>query len=103
MITLIYIITDEYPTFNLTKVVNGVPPKLPENISKLVRELIISCLSSEAENRLSFIEIFEMMKMNNYDLFNDSKDKKLTQKQLKMKEVVEKRIAKIEVFEFHHD
>ena len=102
-ITLIYIIADEYPTFNMAKVFAGVPPKLPENISKWVRDLIISCLSLRSENRPTFAEIFEMMKVNNYDLFSDSKDKKLTPKQLKMKEVIERRVMKIEAFECQHE
>ena len=31
-ITLIYIVTEKYPTFNLKDVVTGVPPKLKEPI-----------------------------------------------------------------------
>lgn len=60
-IILIYIVTDEYPIFNLSKVVTGVLPKLPKKISKWVCELIISCLSKSPENRPTFADIFENM------------------------------------------
>lgn len=32
------------------KVINGILPKLPVNISKWVSELTVNCLSPEAEN-----------------------------------------------------
>ena len=101
-IILIFIITNEYPPFSLKNVSIGIPPKLPKNISKWVHELIISCLSLEHENRPSFEEIFEIMKSNNFDLFSDSKDQKLTSKQQSMKKCIELRIMKIEAFEFQH-
>lgn len=100
-IILIFIVNDKYPTFNLKKVVTGVLPKLPENISKWVRELIISCLSFEPGNRPSFAEIFEIMKKNNFDLFSDNDDQKKLVK-LKTKQNIEARIMKIEAFEFQH-
>lgn len=58
------------------------------------------CLSPEPENRPSLSEIFEMMKANNFDLFNNSKSQKLTVKQNEMKEMIERRVIKIEEFEF---
>lgn len=41
-----------------------------------------------------------MMKANNFDLFNNSKSQKLTVKQNEMKEMIERRVIKIEEFEF---
>ncbi|KAK8892631.1 hypothetical protein M9Y10_029870 [Tritrichomonas musculus] len=101
-IILIFIVTDNYPPFGLKRVLNGVPPSLPENIAKWVRELIISCLSVTADSRPSFEEIYQIMKANNFDLFSDSKNKKLSKKQQMMKEMIESRVMKIEAFEFQH-
>ena len=101
-IILIFIVTESYPPFGLKRVLNGVLPKLPENVTNWVRELIFSCLSVESENRPSFAEIYEIMKANNFDLFSDSKKKKLTRQQVRMKEMIETRVRKIEAFEFQH-
>ena len=101
-IILIFIVTENYPPFGLKRVLNGVPPSLPENIAKWVRELIISCLSVTVDNRPSFEEIYQIMKANNFDLFSDSKNKKLSKKQQMMKEMIESRVMKIEAFEFQH-
>lgn len=38
--------------------------------------------------------------MNNFELFSESKIQKLIPKQRKMKDVIERRMTKIEVFEF---
>ena len=42
------------------------------------------------------------MKNNDYNLFKDNKNGKLTCKQINMKKLIEKRIHKIEAFEFQH-
>lgn len=102
-IILFFIITNKYPPFIMKNVVTGIPPKLPENITKWVSELIISCLSVDPESRPSFTKIFEIMKENNYNMFSDSKDKKLTNKQIMMKKNIETRVLKIEAFEFQHN
>lgn len=101
-ITLIYIVTGSYPKFNLRNISMGILPSLPSTIVNWVRELIIKCISTSPENRPSFAEIFEIMKDNNYDLFNESKNKKLTTKQLNMKQEIEARVLKIEAFEYQH-
>ena len=101
-ITLIYIIAKKYSKFILNNVVNGIPPKLPNKITKWAKELILKCLSKRAENRPSFDEILEIMKNNNYDLFNDKNDTKLTKKQQHSKELIESRIFEIEAFEYQH-
>ena len=100
--TLIYIVTEKYPAFNLKNAVTGVIPKLKSTIIDWVRELIVRCLSFSPENRPSFAEIFEIMKSHNYDMFNDSKNSKLTNLQRNHKEEIEKRILKIEAFEYQH-
>ena len=102
-IILIFIVTNKYPQFSMRKAILGVPPELPENVTKWVCELIVSCLSVDPENRPSFAEIFEIMKENNFDMFNESKNQKLTKKQLSMKENIEARVLKIEAFEFQHE
>ena len=101
-VTLIFILTGKYPKFNILKIAQGVTPSLPSNVPNWVRELINRCLSLSAESRPSFAEIFEIMKLNNYDLFSDSKDQKLTKKQLQLKKEIEERVLKIEGFEFQH-
>ena len=101
-ITLVYIVTGNYPKFNMRNAVIGVLPPLPDTIVSWVRELIISCLSFDPENRPSFAEIFETLKANNYDLFSENKDQKLTTKQQNMKKEIEERVLKIEAFEFQH-
>ena len=101
-ITLIYIITGRYPTFSLKNVVTGTVPSLPSTIPVWVRDLILSCISLSPDNRPSFSEIFNIIKMNNYDFFNDNKDKKLTEKQLNLKKEIEARVLEIEAFEYQH-
>ena len=101
-IILIFIVTNDYPPFSLKNISIGVLPKLQDNISKWVRELITNCLSPEPENRPTFAEIFEIMKINNFDLFSDSKGKKLSSQQQSMKERIEARVMKIEAFEYQH-
>ena len=101
-ITLIYIVTGSYPRFNMRNAVMGVLPQIPDSIKKWVRELIVSCLSFEAENRPSFDEIFETLKTNNYDLFDESKGKNLTSKQKRMKNDIDERVMMIEAYEFQH-
>ena len=100
-IILIYIITEQYPKVNIKNVINGVLPTLPSTIPNWVCELIFSCLSLLPENRPSFAEIFEIMKLNNYDMFRD-KDQKSTAKKQEMNKLIEARILKIEAFEYQH-
>lgn len=101
-ITLIYVVTGSYPMFSMKNVSNGIPPRLPDTIVNWVGELILSCLSASPENRPSFAEIFETLKVNNYDLFSESKDKKLTSKQQNIKKEIEERVLMIEANEFQH-
>ena len=101
-ITLIYVVTGGYPRFNMRNAVNGVLPKLSDTIVNWVRDLIQRCLSFEPEKRPSFSEIFELLKLNNFDLFSESNGKNLTSKQQSMKIEIEKRVLKIEAFEFQH-
>lgn len=101
-ITLIYVVTGGYPRFNMRNAVNGVLPKLSDTIVSWVRDLIQRCLSFEPEKRPSFSEIFELLKLNNFDLFSESNGKNLTSKQQSMKIEIEKRVLKIEAFEFQH-
>ena len=81
-VILIFIVTGKYPS---NKLIKGVLPKLPSETSNWVKEMIISCLSAKPKDRPSFSEIIEIMKSHNYDLFNDSEDKKLNRKQRKKK------------------
>lgn len=53
-------------------------------------------MSAEPENRLSFSDIFEIMDMNNFDLFSENDKEELSKKQQIMKEEIESRILKIE-------
>lgn len=101
-ITLIYIVTGSYPKFSMKNITSGALPSFSGTISDWVRELIVRCLSYEPESRPSFDEIFETLKSNNYDLFDESDGKKLTSKQQNMKEEIEECILKIEAFEFQH-
>ena len=64
--------------------------------------MIKSCLSADPKDRPSISKIIEIMKSNNYDLFNVITEQKLTIKQRKSKENIEARIIKIEAFEFQH-
>ena len=100
-ITLIFIVNDSYAKFSLKNASNGVIPALPKSITSWVHKLIVRCLSPSPDERPSFAEIFEIMKSNNYDLFNE-KCSKLTSKQKQMKSDIEKRILKIEAFEYQH-
>lgn len=100
--TLVNIVTGCYPKFNLRNAAIGVIPPLPNTITNWVRELILSCLSFDAGNRPSFDEIFETLKMNNYDLFSESKGKKLTGKLQNIKKKIDAFVMKIETYEFQH-
>jgi len=93
-VILIFILTGKYPSNALLK---GDLPKLPKDTPEWVCEMIINCLSPKPAKRPSFAEIFEIMEENNYDLFRDSKDENLSRKQR-----IERRINKIEGFEFQH-
>lgn len=101
-ITLIFIVTENYPKFSLRNVSKGIIPPLPARVVSWVRDLITRCLSLDPENRPSFDEIFEIMRENNFDIFNESKGQKLTSMQLSMKKEIEERILKIEAFEYLH-
>ncbi|KAK8864802.1 hypothetical protein M9Y10_010327 [Tritrichomonas musculus] len=101
-IVLVFIVTGSYPKFNLKNVCLGILPPLPDTIVNWVRKLIESCLSTSPENRPSFAEIFDVMKSNNYDLFSENKNKKLTSKEMSMKQEIEARVMKIEAFEYQH-
>lgn len=101
-ITLIFIITDKYPTFSMRNAVMDVIPQLPSSVVNWVRELIARCLSQSPENRPSFAQIFEIMKSNNYDMFNENIPQSLTTRQQRMKKLIEERILKIEAFEYQH-
>lgn len=74
---------------------------MPEPIVGWVHELIIRCLSLSPEKRPSFMEIFEIMKSHNYDMFNDVSAGKEKSSKQNIKEI-ENRILKIEVFEYQH-
>ena len=100
-IMLIFIIADVYPKFNLKNALIGVMPQLPEKIVGWVRDLIVKCLSPSPDERPSFDEILQILKSNNYDLFTE-KSEKLTSTQRKMKDEIERRILKIEAFEYQH-
>ena len=86
----------------MKKVSKGSLPRLSDSIVPWVRDLIVSCLSFEAENRPSFDAIFETLKANGYDLFKEKKGKKLSSKQEKMKKEIEARVLMIEAYEFQH-
>ena len=100
-ITLIYIISSSYPTFSMKNVTKGIPPKMPESIIGWVHELIIRCLSLSPEKRPSFMEILEIMKSHNYDMFNDDSAGKEKSSKQNINEI-ENRILKIEAFEYQH-
>ena len=101
-ITLVFIVTGEYPKFNMKNAVNGIIPPMPDTLIDWVRELIVKCMSLEPDNRPSFEDIFETLKENNYDLFSNSKDTKLTSQQQSMIKEIEERVKIIEAFEFQH-
>ena len=86
----------------MLNIAKGSIPRLPSSFPIWVRELIKQCLSLKPEKRPSFAEIFETMKSNNYDLFSDSKDQKLTKNQLQLKKEIDGKVLKIEAFEFQH-
>ena len=94
-ITLIYIITEQYPDFSLKNIAAGVAPKIKGSVVDWVHELIDRCLSNLPDDRPSFNEIFEIMKSHNCDLFSDNKGGKLSKD-------IENRILKIEAFEYQH-
>lgn len=101
-ITLLFIVTRCYPKYSMRNAINGVPPKIPDTVVGWIKELIIRCISADPENRPSFAEIYEIMKSNNYDMFNETKDKKLSSIQQGQKKEIEKRVLKIEAFEYQH-
>ena len=101
-ITLIYIVTEKYLPFSLKNLSSGVSPKLKGPIVGWVRELIHRCISLSPDDRPSFAEILEIMKSHNYDMFNEIKGGKMTSKQRSQKKEIEKRILKIEAFEYQH-
>ena len=99
-ITLIYIVTEEYPT-NTIQIWNGVLPALPTVVPWVV-DLIHKCLQVSPNNRPTFNGIFEIMQAHNFDLFNETSASKLTIQQQQSKKDIEHRIRKIEAFEYQH-
>lgn len=99
---LIYIATNSIPKYNLKKKITGISPKLPSTVVPWVVELIDQCLQVTAENRPTFKEIFEILKSHTFDLFEETISSKLTAQQKKSKKEIEKRILKIEAFEYQH-
>lgn len=99
---LIYIVTNSIPKYNLKRKITGISPKLPSTVVPWVVELIDQCLQVTAENRPTFKEIFEILKSHNFDLFEETSSSKLTAQQKKSKKEIEKRILKIEAFEYQH-
>ncbi|KAK8888554.1 hypothetical protein M9Y10_033285 [Tritrichomonas musculus] len=99
-ITLIIIVTCSCPKFNLKNSLIVIIRPLPDTIVALVRELIVRYLSQSPEERPTFSEILEIMKSNDYDIFNEKKSSKLSPNQDQMKNEIEKRILKIEAFEY---
>ena len=104
-IILFALFTGKLPKQSLKERLDKVPIKFPKPSSKITKyciSLIKKCTSFNPDERPSFAEIFEIMKKNNYDLFSDRKKGKLTGKKLNMKRFIEKRILKIEAFEYQH-
>ena len=101
-IVLIYIVTDEYPKYNMAKVLTGELPQLPSTVCPWVVELIHQCLQLSANDRPTFNDIFEILKSHDFDLFAESNPSEPTIQQRKSKEKIERRILKIEAFEYQH-
>lgn len=99
-ITLIYIVTEEYPT-NAIQIWNGIWPTLPTVVPWVV-DLIHRCLQVSPNNRPTFNEVFEIMQSHNFDLFNETTSSKLTIQQQQSKKDIEHRISKIEAFEYQY-
>lgn len=72
-----------------------------ESFQNFQKQSLIGFMSPSPDERPSFAEIFEILKSNNYDLFNE-KSTKLTKKQKLMINEIEKRILKIEAFKYQH-
>ena len=101
-IILIYIVSEQYPKYNMRKKLTGVLPTLPSTIVPWVAKLIGRCLQLSPNDRPTFNDIFEVLKSHDFDLFNETKPTKPTMQQRKMKEEIEQRILKIEAFEYQH-
>lgn len=99
-ITLLFLITEQYPKYNLSQLVSGKPPKLIEKVVGWAAELITQCLQALPDDRPSFSEIFETFKLHNFDLFSDTNPMSLSRQQRKAKEDIEHRILKIEAYEY---
>ncbi|KAK8889920.1 hypothetical protein M9Y10_034675 [Tritrichomonas musculus] len=97
---LYFIIKGEYLN-NWSQAREGNAIDLPETVEWVV-DLINKCLSIDSKKRPSFDDIFEIMKSNNFNLFVQ-KGKKLNSMQKNLKEMIEKRVLKIEAFEYQHE
>ena len=101
-IILFYLVTNGYPPYIMKNIMNGVIPTIPPRVASWVSQLIVQCLSFDPENRPTFVEIFELMKSNNFDFFSDKNGQPLDEIQLKSKQDIETRVLEIEAFEYQH-
>lgn len=99
-IILIYILTHIYPK-NYIQIVNGVLPE-PPSVVPWVVNLIHQCLQKEPNPGPTFVDIFDILKTHDFDLFNETKPLKLTFQQRKEKGDIERRILKREAFEYQN-
>ena len=101
-IVLIFIISEQYPPFSLQDRANGILPVLPTTIVPWVTKLIHQCLDKSPSQRPTFNDIFHILQSHDYDLFNALPSTKPTAQQRISKEEIERRILKIEAFEYQH-
>lgn len=71
-VILFYIITGNYPNIPFPKIAQGQRAQVPPNVVPFVSELIQKCWSQNPNERPSFDEIINIMKMNEFSFFEDT-------------------------------
>ena len=77
------LVYEQYPKYNMINVLTGIIPELPSTIVLWVVELIQQCLNLSPSDRPTFNDIFEILKLQSFDLFNETKPSKPTVQQRK--------------------
>ena len=70
-ILLFYILTGSLPQIQINEKIEGKQPHIPEKISKLGKEIINKCTSFSPQDRPTFNEILQMIKENDFQLFDN--------------------------------
>ena len=66
-----FVLTGELPKIPLTKKALGCLPEVPPYVTKLGKEIILSCCCFNPKDRPSFSDLLSLMEKNNFQLISN--------------------------------